>query len=250
MAYWVESDIREWLPRLQCHRGFWVEGFQQNSFQSVQEAFHRGYKIAEFDVRLTSDEVVVLFHDEAYQSQALEHTTYLDFKKRIQPEFSALSTLEEVCRWMNENLQADASFDFKLNIEIKSKKITDGRLEKEVFRLLQKYELFDRVLISSFNPFTLWRMRRQKSKLRRALLVTHDQESNWVLNQMLLNFLAAPHVLHLRAEDLNEVVLRQVRKKVPIVLWTVNDVAVVQKNKDKIFGVISDRITPQEFQKI
>lgn len=248
MAFWSKSAIRDWLPRLQCHRGYWIEGLQQNSFQSVQEAFRRGYKIAEFDVRMTKDQVVVLFHDETYQGHVLGKTTYLDFKKIIQPEFPALSKLEDVLTWMREGLQADKNFDFKLNIEIKSKKIFDGRIEKKIFDLLCEYNLLDRVLVSSFNPLTLFRMRRYQPNLRRALLLTHSDESNLIANQLWLNFLAAPHVLHLRWNDLDEKTFRQVGGKVPIVLWTVNDVGLIQKNK--IFGVISDRITPQEFAKI
>lgn len=247
LAWRTGTSIREWLPKLQAHRGYWVEGLQQNSLQSVQEACRRGYKIAEFDVRLTSDRIAVLFHDEKYQDSILFRATYDDFKSLIAKEFPELSRLEDVLIWMKAESQKNSAFDFKLNIEIKSNKIFESRLENEIFKLIRKYDLVDRVLISSFNPFTLFRVRKFDSRIWRALLVTHGEESNFLLNKMVFNFLAKPDVLHLRWMDLSESLLQRIQGQVPIVLWTVNALADVEKWNGKIHGIISDRITPSEF---
>lgn len=248
--FWRRStQIRQWLPRLQAHRGFWVEGLQQNSLQSVQEAYRRGYEIAEFDVRITADQIAVLFHDEKYQDKILFQTVYTDFKNLIAPEFADLSKLEDVLIWMTAEKQKKPEFSFKLNIEIKSRKIFDGRLEIEVFKLIEKYDMVGSILISSFNPFTLFRVRKFNSKIFRALLVTRSEESNFLLNSLVLNIFAYPDVLHLRWNDLNQKVIKQVSNKVPLVLWTVNEISEIKKFEGKIYGIISDRITPQEFQK-
>lgn len=242
------TSIREWLPRLQAHRGYWFEGLQQNSLGSVKEAFKRGYKMAEFDVRLTSDQVAVLFHDEKYQDLSLFRSTYDNFKTAIAKEFPELSCLEDVFIWMKTEIQKAKLFDFKLNIEIKSNKIFESRLEDQILKLIEKHDLIDRILISSFNPFTLFRVRKFDSRIWRALLITHSEESNFLLNKMLFNFLAKPDVLHIRWIDLDAKILKKVAGRVPVVLWTVNSLADIEKFTGKIHGIISDQITPQEFQ--
>lgn len=248
MLWRTTTDIQSWLPQLQCHRGYWIQGLQQNSLASVKEAYLQGYPISEFDVRLTADEKVVLFHDEKYKDQFVEKTKYNDFKTLIRLEYPQLSFFEEVLGWMKEQKQKNPDFNFKLNVEIKSKKIWEGRLEKKVCQLIEKFQLEDQVIISSFNPFTLFRIRLISSKLRRALLVTHGQESNFFLNKMIFNFLCQPDVLHLRWNDLDEKLLQKMKKKIPIVLWTVNDFESIQKWKSKIYGIISDQITPSQYE--
>jgi len=248
--FWRRStSIRQWLPKLQAHRGYWVEGLQQNSLRSVQEAYRRGYKMAEFDVRLTSDQVTVLFHDEHYQDTFLFQTSYDGFKSHISIEFPDLSKLEDVFSWMKAEKKNNPDFDFKLNVEIKSKKILNGKLENQVCQLIDKFNLADFVLISSFNPFALFRVRWLNSKIRRALLVTHSEESNFVLNSLILNCLAWPDVLHLRWNDLSHDLVNRLQGKVPIVLWTVNDLTDIKKFEGQIDGVISDRLTPLDFEK-
>ena len=101
------------------------------------------------------------------------------------------------------------------------------------------------ILISSFNPLSLYRFKKMAPAIYRALLVTHDKESNFILNRMWLNFLCVPDVLHLRRLDFE--LKKYAGLEVPIVLWTVNAMTEVENFKYKIFGVISDRITPKHF---
>ncbi len=240
MMWRIDSNIRAWLPKLQCHRGFWVEGLQQNSLDSIREAQARGYKMAEFDVRLSRDQVVVAIHDEKFQERMVSEMTL--------SELTGLTTFEQILIWFSQSYINNEAFDFKLNIEIKSKKIFDGRLEKAVNDLIQKYDVADHVLISSFNPFSLFRFRMMNSRIFRALLLTQDHESNFLLNHMLLNILCRPDVLNLRWNDFNEISFKKIIKKVPIVLWTVNEPDILSDKHGNIFGIITDRITPQQFK--
>ena len=96
MMWRTDTAIRSWLPRLQAHRGYWIEGHQQNSLKSVQAAYHKNYKMAEFDVRLTKDEIVVLFHDEKYQETAINQYTLQNLIGVTAKEFPDVATLDEV----------------------------------------------------------------------------------------------------------------------------------------------------------
>ena len=240
MKWRTNSEIHKWLPRLQAHRGYWVQGLQQNSLKSIVKAYELKYEMAEFDVRLTKDQVVVLFHDEQYQGQKLDQMNFSELKEKTKKEFPHISTLEEVLIWLKKS-----GAGFKLNIEIKSKTIFDKRLEIRVNHLIQKYSTTELVLISSFNPFSLYRFRKMSPKIYRALLLTNDEGSNFILNRMWLNFLCLPDVLHLRYVDFDLQKYSDV--EVPIVLWTVNALSEIQDFQKVIYGVISDRITPDSF---
>ena len=187
MMWRTSTAIRSWLPRLQAHRGYWIDGNQQNSLKSVEAAYHKNYKMAEFDVRLTKDDVVILFHDEKYQGAAIDQYTFKDLIEVTAKEFPDVATLDEVLQWMHGKIISDANFDFRLNIEIKSKKLLDGRLEKKVYELIKKYNLIGRILISSFNPISLYRFRLHDPRIYRALLLTRNEESNFILNRMYFN---------------------------------------------------------------
>lgn len=66
--HFVQYSRREKEPekitRVVAHRGFWdTEGSAQNSIASLQKAARHEIWGIEFDVRLTSDGEVILFHD-------------------------------------------------------------------------------------------------------------------------------------------------------------------------------------------
>lgn len=245
MKWRTDSGIHHWLPRLQAHRGYWVEGLQQNSLKSIQKAFEMKYEMAEFDVRLTKDKVVVLFHDNHYQGIPIAKMNYEEFKLKAAVDFPDIVTLEHVLSWFSQLKNQKPQPQFKLNIEIKSNKIFNAILEVETMKLIQKFGMSSWILISSFNPFSLYRFKKMDPAIYRALLVTHDKESNFILNKMWLNFLCVPDVLHLRRLDFE--LKKYAKLEVPIVLWTVNAMTEVENFKYKIFGVISDQITPKHF---
>ena len=62
-----------------------------------------------------------------------------------------------------------------------------------------------------------------------------------------MNFLCRPHVLHLRYNDYSDA-FKKISLKVPIVLWTVNEIGLFEKLKNEIHGIISDEIIPAEIK--
>lgn len=240
MIWSEDKKILQWLPKLQAHRGYWVKGLQQNSLQSVQQAYEQKYQISEFDVRMTADGVVIMFHDDRFQDFVVAKTTYYALNEAI-----SITPLEELFKWLVKVP------DFKLNIEIKSREIVRSLLEKKVCELIRKYKIEERVLISSFNPFTLYKVRRYCPKVYRALLLTFEKNhgNNFIIKSKVLNYMCRPHILNLRAEDFSKRYAK-LGKKIPIVLWTVNDPALYKKLSQNIHGIISDEITPAEFKTI
>lgn len=233
------QNIQEWLPKLQAHRGFWIHGAAQNSLAAIKQAYQVGYKMCEFDVRMTADGVVVLFHDDRYQNRVIDRTSYQELNTLI-----ATTTLEELFAWVSliEN--------FALNIEIKSSHIIRFSLEKKVCELIKKYQLERKVIISSFNPMSLFKFRWYCPQIYRALLLTFEKKSDtdFFLRSGILFFISRPHMLNLRYLDYSDY-FRFLAKKIPIILWTVNNLTTYHRVKDEIHGVISDTITPQDWFK-
>lgn len=251
MRWAVDSDIWQWLPRVQSHRGYWITGCQQNSKDSIAEAFRRGYKMAEFDVRITKDHQVILFHDDSYQNVRIEKISYNDFCHIALKEYPALVTLEELLKWFSEYLsRAPENFSCKLNIEIKSKSMFNGLLENKVCDLIERFQVTRHVLISSFNPFVLMRVRQRAPGIYRALLLTLERTTGnyWPIKKMYLNHFCRPHVLHLRFEDYFASPKKVFQRiPVPLVLWTVNDLT-AKLDFDEIYGIISDKLPPESLK--
>lgn len=199
------------------------------------------YKMVEFDVRLTSDGFLILHHDPAIESALIEKTDLDALKK-----FKTIDTLEDVFAW----LVSIKDLSFKLNVELKSRSIVDGTFEKKTCELIKKYRLVNQVMVSSFNPMSLGWVRFYTPKVYRALLLTFEKEkgNSFLIKKMILNRLARPHVLNLRYQDWILEKFLPVLEQVPVVLWTCNDLQIFEKNKDNIYGIISDEITPQMFK--
>lgn len=237
MIWTADPHIHGWLPRLQAHRGLWVGGIRENTLESVQAAYAAGYGMCEFDVRVTRDGEVVLFHDDHHQQRPVARTSYADFNRLI-----PVTKLEELLTWFA------GTKNFKLNIEIKSRRILHYHLEKQVCDLIARFGLEDRVLISSFNPISLYKIRRYNPRIYRALLLTFEKNhgNNIVVKSGVMNYMCRPHVLHLRYQDYTRH-FRRLGRKIPIVLWTVNDAGIYRRLRNEVHGIISDRITPEEF---
>ncbi|MGZ3691907.1 MAG: glycerophosphodiester phosphodiesterase [Pseudobdellovibrio sp.] len=237
MIWQLQADIRDWLPKLQCHRGYWVKGIKQNTLLSLQEAHALGYAMSEFDARITKDGIVILFHDAYYNNKKISDYSYVELKAQ-----QNVSTFEQLMEWFKDIPV------FKLNIEIKNDGVFNLSIEKQICEMVARHSLENRVLISSFNPLSLLKVRVYNNKIRRALLLTYNKErgNTWLIKSRTLNYLALPHMLNLRYQDFlnHKKRFTKLNKRIPVVLWTVNDLNIWRDNKDSIHGVISDEITP------
>ena len=242
--FWQDSsDLKAWLPRIQCHRGYCQTGLPENTLQSIQKAVQLGFKMVEFDVRLTADSQVILFHDDTILIRG--HSTAIsELTLRSLKEIVNVNELEQIFAW----LMKLKSPEIKLNIEIKSSEIFNSILEKKVVELIHRYQLQSQIIISSFNPLSLSRIRFLDSSIYRALLLTLEKspKNRWYLKKMVFNFLCRPHALHLFYQDWCENEAKWEKIKVPVVLWTYND-QTLKLNLKKVHGIITDQILPQDF---
>lgn len=231
--------------KLQCHRGYWVSGLMQNSVASLKEAFDLGYKMSEFDIRITKDAEVILFHDDFINSKKVSDLTLKEVN-----EHQKVDTFEDCLTWFSK-LKKDSYF---LNIEIKSKFVRQRILERKVLDLILKYNVQDRVLISSFNPMSLAFFRKNQPDIIRSLLLTYNNEhgNNFVVKSQILNVLAQPHFLHLDEKYWSQKRYKSLLKMgIPVVLWTCNDLEKVKKYFSQgVYGIISDSLKPTDIENL
>lgn len=237
----TQNDIQKWLPQLQSHRGSWTSGIKENTLAAIQKSYELGFRMTEFDIRMTSDNIIILHHDSRLNGISVRKMSY-----RQVLQSSHVTTLEEVLKWFCET-----DHSYKLNIEIKSSIFLNPKFEFKLCRLIQKFKVEDRVLISSFNFVSLLKMRLFSPKIKRAWLVSLEKHSEKQFKYFFhfVKLVSAPNCLHLRYQDLSESIKR-ISMKLPIVLWTVNDLEILKKNKNIIIGIISDTILPQDLKGI
>lgn len=228
--------------RYQGHRGYWIEGDQENTLAAFRTAQQKGLQMIEMDVRLSRDNIPVVFHDE-------------DLKRigGLPEKVSALlaSQLREKVNapFLEEVLQ-DSTIPPLLNIELKTTALWDGTLEKRVAAKVIENKAQGRVLFSSFNPVALWRMSRLLPEVPRALLASKVKESvnRFYLRHLLLAPYVRIHALHL---DHLYVTCEEIKKwklrKVPVSLWTVNDPERAEEFLQAgALSIISDRLPAQK----
>ena len=244
---WQKSKrIKQWLPKLQAHRGYCLTGAVENTLQSIQKAVELSYQIIEFDVRLTKDLEVILFHDhdilENKIRRKVAELTLIELRKTV-----FVDRLEDVLFWLRSEVQSGSTT--KLNIELKTESVLDGTLEKKVVALIETYGLENQILISSFNPLALARIRFLNNQIFRALLLSLQTapKNKWYLKKLVFNVLCRPHALHLSFDSWSEARWGSLNNDIPVVLWTYNGDLKDLKGFN-IHGIISDQITPQDFK--
>lgn len=79
-----------------AHRGAWkAMGYPENSIASLKHAIELGCSGSEFDVRMTSDDSLIVNHDPKYNGLDIEKSTYADLIKFKMDNGEKLPTLRE-----------------------------------------------------------------------------------------------------------------------------------------------------------
>lgn len=213
---WPEQGI---LPAIvQAHRGYWVKGLQENTLEAFREARRQGYRMFELDVHLSADGIPVVFHDKSLQ------------RLGGRPDLVCNTVAADLQRWAGaptlEAVLTDREVPEHINIEIKSDAVFDGTLELAVAALVRRLHCEGRVMFSSFNPLSVWRLKKLLPEVPRALLATREKDpSNRIyLRQLWLAPYIGVHALNLDADYTTPQEVDTFRKRgIPVSLWTVND---------------------------
>ncbi len=216
-----------------------------NTLAAFQVALDLGIDGVELDVHRCRTGEVVVMHDLTVDATtngtgpvkalSLAELKVLDAGVHFDTRFAGerVPTLAEVFDLVGDRLL--------VNVELKSfSPRTDG-LEAEVIRLVRERGLARTVLISSFNPFALWRTRRLAPDLTLGLLYAHDLPRP--LRRAWLAFLSRPEALHPDYTLVDEALMTRARARGRQVnAWTVNEPAEMRRLIALgVDGIITDR---------
>lgn len=135
-----------------AHRGFWkcdAGGYSENSIASLKAAQDAGFWGSEFDLQLTSDNVVIVNHDPKINGDRIEDFPMSHFDSCLLPNGERRPTLDE---YLN---QAEKCISTRLVIELKKQKTPEREKElvEKTVTELKKHNLYDssRIMFISFS---------------------------------------------------------------------------------------------------
>ena len=198
-------------PLLVGHRGV-REIRPENTLAAFEYAFEAGLDGVEFDVQRTRDGYLVLFHDYEIEGQQLSSLTL----QEVQALDERVPTLEQLFEL------AERYPGTLLNVELKSESTGTDGLEHDAVAAIRASGLSDRVIVSSFNPVSLARVRLRANELRTGLLYAPDLprylRSGWLAGWLHVD------ALHPHESQVTPALLRRARtRRVMLNTWTVND---------------------------
>lgn len=208
------------------HRGFGKDRVPaENTAAAFDAALDAGADGFEFDVILSGDDVPIVAHgptaeaaglpDVLIEKQTLAQLQELNFAAAVGGPPGRLLTLAELLeRYSGRTI---------LNIELKLWRILDGTLEREVAVLLRPYLMRgDRIFCTSFNPFSLLRIRRLLPQLCLGMLWRDDL--HWFAANRSLFWLVRPDFLqHFEGRIDGELLEYAHRHGYRLHAWTIND---------------------------
>lgn len=151
---------------------------------AFSKALELGATGIETDVHMTKDGIVVILHDESLARTTGRHQLVKD------TDYDELKTLD-AGSWFDSAFQAERvpsleqllelikQTDTILNIEIKNGIVLYPGIEHKVIEAVRAFQMSDRVIISSFNHYSLVQCKRLAPEIRTGVLYMEGLYRPW-----------------------------------------------------------------------
>jgi glycerophosphoryl diester phosphodiesterase len=240
----VQHTYHARRPLILAHRGARHQA-PENTLAAFRLAAEMGADGVELDVQLCRDGEAVVIHDSTVdettdgrgrvKDYTLAELQALDAGGWYAAEFAGecIPSLAQVLHELGPRLM--------LNIELKTDALLSDGLEAEVVRLVEDTNLVHQVIVSSFNPAALWRLRRLNRRIPIGLLYSPDQAPH--LRGRWLQPLLRPNALHPRWDMLDQAAVAAARRRGLMVNpWTCNEPeAMLRLIQWGVDAIITDR---------
>lgn len=239
-----------------AHRGFSGK-YPENTLLAFKKAIEAGADGIELDVQLTKDGEIVIIHDETIDRTTdgkgeVASYTYEELSKfdasyvyRGQFGFNKIPTLKEYFELIkNTNIIT--------NIELKTGINEYLGIEEKVLKLINEYNLSKKVIISSFNHYSILRMKKIAPHLKYGLL-----SETWIVNAGEYTKKLGVDCYHPHFANMTKEIVKEIKSHgIQINTFTVNkekDIYdMLNKNIDIIIGNFPDMVNKiiKEYYKI
>ena len=231
-----------------AHRG--ASGYApENTLPAFELAADMGADGIEFDVQITRDGKLIIHHDRVLgrtedASGPLSNWTFADLR--------AL----DVGSWYDARfagarmptpteLVEDVGDRLLMNFELINDSLHLNGVGPLLVNLFRRMNLFDRAMISSFNPRALWQVKRMEPRIAIGALWSADMP--WMVRSGLVHRLLRPQALHPRHDLVTPGLVAAAHARGQRVhTWTVNDAETARRMKemgvDMIMGNYPDAL--------
>ena len=216
----------------------------ENTITSFQAAINNNMDGIELDVQLTKDNYLVVYHDQAikYKNEltkintlSLDQIQAIDVKNKFEDmPFHNIPLLEDVIKILPDEII--------LNIEIKSyDNNVFNNLEKILMELIAKHSIEDKIIISSFNPFIIKKIKALNTSIATAFIWSSKSYYAYKLSL----YYSKPDAFHININDINQSMIQWVKKRnLQVYAYTVNSTEDLEKaQKYGLDGIFTDNPT-------
>ncbi len=221
-------------PLILAHRGASAYA-PENTLAAFHLARELGADGIELDVQLTRDKVPVVIHDDTVARTTDGHGRVCDLTiaeiarldagawktedYRGEPIPTLAQVFDALSDWANPVGRARPCL---FNLEFKTERLaTDGQ-EREVLNVIARCGIQDHVLLSSFNPLTLYRAKKMNPRVPRGFL--YNASLAFYLRGAWTRILAGAQALHPAHTLVNARYMQWARgKNLQVNTWTVDD---------------------------
>ena len=170
------------MTQVWAHRGARAEA-PENTIPAFELAIAQGADGVEFDVQLTADGEMVVIHDETVERTTDGHGRVVAYDlaqlQRLDAsagkagfEGAQIPTLDQVLTLL-------APTSLRLNIELKNSVEDYPGLEEKVLDAVERYGIADRVVLSSFNHYSLKKLQELGTTCELGMLYTDPLYRPW-----------------------------------------------------------------------
>jgi glycerophosphoryl diester phosphodiesterase len=223
------TTIREFYDttagtRVIAHRGFSAAA-PENTLAAIEAAIRIGADMVEIDVTLSADGHVIVIHDETLDRTTdgsgevarltLSELEGLDAGSWFDPRFAGerIPTLDEVVALVRNRIL--------LNVEIKSEAVGRG-IAGKVVAAIREHEMTDQVIVSSFSPEALRKMRALAPEIRTAVLYNTEHHRGRDVVEIVADLGAS--AFNIKRQRLTRRMHRRCREHgIPVGIYTVNE---------------------------
>ena len=219
----------------------------ENTIISFKKAIELGVHAIELDILLTNDNKIIVFHD-------LDLNRIAGINKKVcDLNYNELSKIDVSNKWnkhfgfqkiplLEDVILIAKSHNIILNIEIKSTRIIPTKIVNKVAEIIQKHQIENQCIISSFNPLILRKMKNIYPNIFTSLIWSKDEVYFIQKFYKLLYWIAKPDGFHPDNNFINKNLLSWAKlKNLLIYVFTVNSKDELIKLKSwGVNGIITD----------
>lgn len=209
------------MCKIFAHRGYSGK-YPENTMIAFKKALECGVDGIELDVQLTKDGEVVIIHDETIDRTTTGKGFVVDYTYEELEKFDASFKFKDLgfnkIPTLREYFQLVRDYDIVTNVELKTGINEYLGIEEKVWELIKEYNLEEKVIISSFNHFSVMRMKDIAPQLKYGFL-----SEDWIIDAGKYTHSHGVQCYHPRFNNLVPDVIKELKKyNLEINTWTVN----------------------------